>query len=147
MARFHETVSERSVYLRYFHPMRMTQRVAHDRLVRMCFIDYSREMALLVLRTDSSTGAQEILGVGRLMVLQGTADGEFAILVSDQYQRKGIGKELLRRLVEIGRREKLERIVADILPDNRGMLRVAEKLGFRHRYSIDDGVVKTEIVL
>ena len=44
---FHETLSEQSVYLRYFHLMKLSQRVAHERLTRICFIDYDREMALV----------------------------------------------------------------------------------------------------
>jgi acetyltransferase len=45
MVKFHETLSERSVYFRYFHAMQLTQRIAHDRLTRICFIDYDREIA------------------------------------------------------------------------------------------------------
>ena len=52
MVKFHETLSERSVYLRYFHPMKLSQRVAHERLTRICFIDYDREMALVAERSD-----------------------------------------------------------------------------------------------
>ena len=50
MVKFHETLSERSVYLRYFHLMNLSQRIAHERLTRICFIDYDREMALVAER-------------------------------------------------------------------------------------------------
>jgi acetyltransferase len=126
MVRFHETLSERSVYFRYFHPIRLNARVAHDRLTRMCFIDYSREMALVVVRADREARREDILGVGRLIRVHGTRDAEFAILISDQWQRQGIGTELLARLVRIGKEEKLERIVADILSDNTQMQRFVE---------------------
>ncbi len=145
MVRFHETLSDRSVYFRYFHPMRLNQRVAHERLQRMCFIDYAREMALVVDHRDPQTGAREILGVGRLIKLHASNDGEFAILVSDRCQGCGLGTELLRRLVHIGKEEKLSRIVGDVLPDNREMLRVCEKLGFKRVYGLESGVVKTEL--
>ena len=147
MVRFHETLSDRSVYFRYFHPMRLTQRVAHERLVRMCFIDYSREMALVVERKNPQTGARDILGVGRLIKLHGTNAAEFAIIISDQFQRYGLGTELLRRLIAVGHEEKLSRIEADILPDNREMQRVCENLGFKRHYSPEAGVVKAEIEL
>jgi acetyltransferase len=147
MVRFHETLSERSVYFRYFHAMRLTQRIAHERLTRICFIDYEREMALVVLRKDQITGEQEILGVGRLIKIHGTREGEFAILVSDNWHHRGLGVELLKRLVNIGREEKLARIFGDILPENRDMLRVCEKLGFRSRHSAQDGVVRADIEL
>ncbi len=146
MARFHETISDRSVYFRYFHPLRLARRVAHERLARICFIDYAREMALVASRKDASE-ADEIIGVGRLVRLRGTRTGEFAILIADRYHHKGLGKELLRRLIEIGRREGLERIIADILPDNRDMLRIADKVGFRREYSPEAGVVRAEIML
>ena len=51
MIEFHKKLSERSVYLRYFQPLKLTQRTAHERLTRICFIDYDREMALVVERT------------------------------------------------------------------------------------------------
>ncbi len=75
MVKFHATLSERSVYLRYFHLMNLSQRVAHERLTRICFIDYDREMALVAERRDPKTGEREILGVGRLVKLLGTNDG------------------------------------------------------------------------
>jgi acetyltransferase len=147
MAKFHETLSERSVYFRYFHAMRLTQRIAHERLTRMCFIDYEREMALVVLRKKQESEEREILAVGRLITVHGTREGEFAILVSDNWHHRGLGNELLKRLVEIGRKEKLTRIFGDILPENRDMLRVCDKLGFRKHYSANDGVVRAEIDL
>jgi acetyltransferase len=147
MVRFHETLSERSVYFRYFHAIGLNQRIAHERLTRICFIDYERELALVVLRKDPQTEDHEILAVGRLIKLHGTRDGEFAILVSDNWHRRGLGNELLKRLVEIGREEKIARIFGDILPENRDMLRVCDKLGFRRHYSAEEGVVRAEIEL
>ena len=126
--------------------MRLTQRIAHERLTRICFIDYEREMALVVLRTDEK-GDQEILGVGRLINVHGTQEGEFALLVSDNWHHRGLGFELLKRLVDIGRQEKLARIFGDILPENRDMLRVCDKLGFSRHYSAEDGIVRAEIQL
>ena len=133
MVKFHATLSEESVYMRYFHYIQYNQRVAHDRLTRLCFIDYNREMALVVERKDPKTGEYAILAIGRLSKVHQTAEAEFAILVSDAYQGHGFGGELLRRLVEIGRDEKLERIVATILADNVPMQRVSRKLGFKLR--------------
>lgn len=147
MVKFHETLSERSVYLRYFHALRLTQRIAHERLTRICFIDYEREIALVVLKKDAQTGANEILAVGRLIKVRGTLDGEFAILVSDHWHHRGLGYELLKRLLDIGRQEKLTRIFGEILPENQDMLRVCDKLGFRRHYSAEEGVVRAEIDL
>jgi acetyltransferase len=131
VVQFHKTLSEQSVYLRYFNLMKLSRRIAHERLTRICFIDYDREMALVADRKDPETGEHEILGVGRLSQLHGVNEGEFAMLVSDPYQRQGLGTELLRRLVQIGRQEGLERINAEILSENTAMQRVCEKVGFR----------------
>lgn len=147
MVRFHERLSDRSVYFRYFHQMHLDQRIAHERLTRICFIDYDREMALVAELRDPAGGAREIVAVGRLTKAHGASEAEFAILVSDAYQRHGLGAELLKRLVDFARAEKLERVTADILPENRGMQRVSARVGFRLHHSIEDGVVKAELLL
>jgi acetyltransferase len=90
----------------------------------MCFIDYDREMALVAER------ASEIVAVARLIRLRGSRDAEFALLVSDVLQGQGLGHALLSRLFEVGRDWGLERIVAEILPDNAAMRRVCKELGF-----------------
>jgi len=130
MVKFHTTLSEESVYMRYFHYIQYNQRIAHERLTRLCFIDYDREMALVVEREDPATGERAILAIGRLSKLHQRAEAEFAILVSDVYQGHGFGAELLRRLVQIGRDEQLQRIVATILADNVSMQHVSRKIGF-----------------
>lgn len=147
MVKFHETLSERSVYMRYFHPLKLSQRIAHERLTRICFIDYDREMALVVEHKDPQTGQPEILGVGRLSKLHGTNEAEFAILISDRAQGQGLGSELLRRLVQIGRDEKLRRITADIIPENVQMQRVAQKVGFRLQRAPEDPTVRAVMEL
>lgn len=131
---FHKSLSEQSVYFRYFHLVKLSQRIAHERLARLCFIDYDREMALVADYKNPATGEHEIMAVGRLSKSHSAKEAEFALLVSDPFQRLGLGTELLRRLIEIGRDEGIERITADILPENVAMQRVCEKLGFRlHR--------------
>jgi acetyltransferase len=147
MTKFHETLSEQSVYWRYFSPMKLSQRVAHERLQRICFIDYDREMALVSERKNLQTGDREIIAVGRLSKLHDRNQAEFAILVRDQYQQQGLGTELLRRMVAIGRDEKLSGIIGSILPDNRGMQKVCEKLGFQLRFDSDEKLIKAEIEL
>lgn len=134
---FHETLSEDSVRQRYFQTFKLEQRIDHQRLCRICFIDYDREVALVVERREGD--AREILAVGRLSrLLEDSGVGEYAIIVSDQWQRQGLGRELLSRLIQIGREEGLYKIIAHILPDNLGMRRTGEKLGFTHT-SLGDG--------
>jgi acetyltransferase len=149
MVAFHQTLSERSVRLRYFATLKLGQRVAHERLVRVCFIDYDREMALVVERRDPQAGQREVLGVGRLskLPLSEGREAEFAVLVNDAWQNQGIGTELLRRLVEIARSERVGQVTAKMLPENREMQRVAEKLGFKLTRRLDEGMVEAEIAL
>jgi len=147
MVRFHETLSERSVYLRYFHLINLEQRTTHERLTRICFIDYDREMALVAVRRNPETGEPEILGVGRLMKVHGTQEAEIAALVSDSWQGRGLGKELLSRLLLVAANEKLARVTADILPDNRGVMRICEKLGFSLKHLPEEEIVRAEFTL
>jgi acetyltransferase len=141
---FHATLSERSVSFRYFHAMKYSTRVSHERLTRICFNDYDRELALVGDYRDPETGERKILGVGRLSKVRGGAgdEAEFALLVSDQFQGRGLGTELLRRLVQVGRDEGLARIVGDVLPENVEMLRVCEKLGFKLSRDMEEPVVR-----
>ncbi|MCZ7671999.1 MAG: GNAT family N-acetyltransferase [Chloroflexi bacterium] len=102
MVKFHHTLSEQSVYLRYFRSFNLDQRTEHDRLTRICFVDYDRAIALVVTRKNEA-GENEIVAAGRLTRDHATTEAEYAILVSDAYQRMGVGSQLLRRLLEIGR--------------------------------------------
>jgi len=147
MVRFHETLSERSVYLRYFHLINLEQRVTHERLTRICFIDYDREMALVAARRNPETGESDILGVGRLVKIHGTSEAEVAVLISDKWQGRGLGKELLSRMLTVAASEKIGKVTAGILPDNRAVIRICEKLGFSMKYSIEDEVMKAEFAL
>ena len=146
MVGFHESLSDRSVHFRYFHLIHLSQRVAHERLARHCFIDYDREMVLVAERRDSK-GAPEIIAVARLTKQHKDGDAEFAMIVSDAFQGFGLGAELLRRLVVIARNEKIRNITGSILPENQAMQRLCRKLGFEVAYDSDEGVVRAEIVL
>jgi acetyltransferase len=134
IARFHERLSERSVYLRYFHLLDLDRRVSHDRLIRICFNDYDRDIALVAEHGNA------ILAVARLRKIDAT-DAELAVLITDEYQGRGLGTELSRRLVEIARAEKIERVIAEILPENIHMQRVCRELGFRMEQLPDYGGV------
>jgi acetyltransferase len=146
MVDFHERLSQHSVYFRYFHMVSLSQRTAHVRLTRMCFIDYDRAMALVAEREDPK-GGREFLGIGRLTRIHGTNNADAAVLVRDDFQRQGLGTELLQRLINIGRQEKIERIAADILVENRAMQLICQRLGFQLQYDPAEGTVKVEIRL
>jgi acetyltransferase len=147
IVKFHEALSERSVYLRYLHMIKLSQRIAHARLTRICFIDYDREMALVAEMREPTNGTPSIVGVGRLTRVHGLNEAEFAVLIADSLQGQGLGGELLRRLVQVGRDWNLARITAEILPENRGMQHVARQVGFECRYDLADGITKAVMQL
>ncbi len=147
LVKFHETLSEESVYYRYFSQLKLDQRIAHERLTRMCFNDYDREIALVAEHKDPKSGQREILGVGRLSKARGLNEAEFALIISDRFQRQGLGTELLKRLVQIGRDEKLQRISANILAENHGMQTVSKRVGFKLTRDADGHDFNAEILL
>ncbi|MBC7782468.1 MAG: bifunctional acetate--CoA ligase family protein/GNAT family N-acetyltransferase [Burkholderiales bacterium] len=146
MVNFHEQLSERSVRLRYFHTMKLSQRTSHGRLTRVCFNDYDRELALVVERIDADH-THHILGVGRLSRMPGLNEAEFAVLIADADQGKGIGSALLERIVEVARSERIGVLRADILNDNFGMQRLCQRLGFAFTRQDADGTMIAELRL
>ena len=146
MARFHATLSEHSVYLRYFHMLPLDSRIAHERLARICVPNADRELVLVAERRDPAKEEPEILAVARLSKEDQAQDAEFAVLTSDKFQRHGLGTELLKRLLEVARAEGLNRVTADILAENRQMIEICRQLGFQLHYA-GNSVVKAELQL
>jgi acetyltransferase len=145
LIRLHQALSERTVYLRYFQPLKLSQRTAHERLTRICFIDYNREM-VLVVEHKNKEGQPEVIAIGRLSKLRGGGnEAELAVLVDDRYQSQGLGTELYRRLVSVARDEKLKRVVSTILTENREMRAICQRLGFRMESDLEDGTVKAAL--
>lgn len=131
MVEFHKMLSDATVYLRYFQMRRLESRVAHERLIRKCFLDYDREVALVAVRKSKDTGQQELLGVGRLVRQRDERETELGVVVADQWQGSGLGTELVRRLVEIARSEGIRVIKAEILSENAAMLALAKRFHFK----------------
>lgn len=147
MVRFHATLSERSVYLRYFCAMSLSTRVEHERLVRICFPDYDQGMALVADRMDAGTGEHQILGVGRFVGLREQGEAEAAIIVSDQWQGRGLGTELLRQVVQVARQEGFTRLTGEILRDNLITQILFKRVGFRLRLLDDGATVRANLDL
>jgi acetyltransferase len=147
MVKFHGTLSEETVFFRFFGSPKLEKRVTHERLARLCFIDYDREIALVAIRRDAETKGDEIIGVGRLIKLAGINEAEFAVVISDRFQGQGLGTHLLASLVDIGRQEGVKLIVAQILPENYHMQRVAKKVGFEVNYDAFSDVMRAEMKL
>ncbi len=130
MVQFHQKISEESVYLRYFRSFNLSQRTEHERLTRICFVDYDRTIALVIDWQNPKTGETEIVAGGRLTRMPNPEEAEFAMLVRDDFQRQGLGTQMLRCLLQFGRDEGIKRVVAWMLNENSGMLTVCKRLGF-----------------
>ena len=124
LVRFHGTLSERSVLQHFHNPMKLDERTTHDRLTRICFVDWNREMVLVA----ESEG--EILAVGKLNRDPSTKDAEISLVIGDPWQGKGIGTALLDRLIDIAKREKLKRITAEFSGDNAVLRKMLPRAGF-----------------
>ena len=146
LIKLHQALSDHSVYMRYFQPLKLSQRTAHERLTRICFIDYDREMALVAER-KTAEGNPEIIAIGRLSKLRGRSEAEMAVLVDDRFQHQGLGTELYRRLLEVAREERLTRVLSTILAENREMQAICRKLGFQLETDLEDGTVQAVLKL
>jgi acetyltransferase len=142
MVTFHETLSDRTVYLRYFTSLSLARRTAHEGLIHICFSDYEHEIVLVAERKDPQSGERDILGVGRLNKLQADREAEVAVVVSDEFQHKGLGTELVRRIIQVARDEKVRRLVAEMLRDNLPIQTTLKKLGFSLRVMEDPSSVQ-----
>ncbi len=123
MSRFHASLSERSTYMRYFQVLPLRHRTEHERLARVCTIDFDLQTALVAERDG------EIAGVGRLSRIPNTNDAELAVLVGDSFQSRGLGTEMARRLLQIARDEGFAQLVAIYLPENTAMRTICQRLG------------------
>ncbi len=140
LIKFHQLLSDRTVFMRYLQPMMLQERVMHERLARICHADYDREIPLVAETTDAN-GEQDIMGVVRLSKLHGANEARLSILVGDPYQGLGVGGELVRRAVDVARRERLDRLSAILTADNQVMRHIFEKLGFHLESAGNDKLV------
>jgi len=135
-----ESLSSATAEYRFFGPIR---EVTKSMLVRYCHIDYDREIALVAIREGKSKKKSAMLGVARLTIETANAEeGEFAIVVRDEYQRKGIGSKLMDALIQAARDRHVREIYGHVLAANPGMTRFAEDLGFDIRPGDEPGVRK-----
>jgi acetyltransferase len=147
MVAFHKRLSEDTVYQRYFQMVTVGRRIAHEALTRICFVDYDREMVLVAERRDARTGERSIVAIADLTKLYNTKKAEVAVVVRDDCQRHGLGFELIRRLVDVARDERLENVLATTMTENRGMCAVFRRLGFALSIEPGDDTVEAELTL
>ena len=130
-------LSEESSRFRFF---RVIRELSHEDLVRFCNIDYDREIAIIAEVREG--GKRREIGVGRLIMEPGRKRGEFAVVVADEYQGKGLGTKLVDMLISIAQEKGLESIYGIIVPENRRMVRLCEKMGFKLKQA-ENGIIAT----
>ncbi|HEY7405337.1 MAG TPA: GNAT family N-acetyltransferase [Candidatus Angelobacter sp.] len=129
MVDFHRHLSEETVYRRYFGPLRLDVRVAHERLLKRCLIDYHNEMALVATCRDRN-GNDQLAAVARLVKIADSNRAEIAFVVADQHQHHGLGTYLLERMIDIARKEGFAELEAIVLADNFSMKDLFRRAGF-----------------
>jgi acetyltransferase len=135
----HATLSEQSIRFRFFS---MVKTLSRDSLIRLCHLDYAREMALVA---EKKSGG--LVGVSRYYMNPQTRTAEFAVVVGDACQGQGLGEHLMQRLIAVARERGVEQLIGLVLCENHRMLTLAKELGFREGKSGDPGVVQVVLDL
>jgi acetyltransferase len=147
LVKFHGTLSDKTVFLRYLQPIMLQDRVMHERLARICHVDYDREMTLVAETTDAA-GEREVMGVVRVSRIHGkSSEARLSILLGDPYQGIGLGGELVRRMLDVARSENITRISAILTADNQIMIHIFQKLGFEILPLAEENMVAAVIQL
>jgi acetyltransferase len=136
------TLSPTSVYYRFFSPMKT---LSPNLLARFTQVDYDREIALVALEEKASV--ERILGVARVI---GDPDGkkaEFAVMVGDPWQGKGVGAKLLETCLHIAQERGIETVWGIVLRENTQMLALGKKLEFNLSKTEEPGELKLTIDL
>jgi len=129
MVDFHHQLSEMSIYMRFFSALKLDVRVAHERLMTKCFIDYDREMALVP--STQTKPARGIWPDSRMVRNHSGNSAEVAFLVADKFQNRGMGTHLLERIIHVARKEGVGALEAATLSENFNMKDMFVKAGFR----------------
>lgn len=115
----------------------------HEALVRFCNIDYDREMAFIA---ETREGDRKIeIGVSRLILEPNKKRGEFAVVVADKYQGKGLGIKLVDMLIEVAKEKGVDSIFGIIMAENLKMIRLCEKLGFTTRREQENVIAELKL--
>jgi acetyltransferase len=138
---FHGTHSERTLRMRFFSLVKTHSR---NSLIRLCHLDFNRELALVAEADDG--GEKRLAGVSRYYLHPASGSAEFAVVVGDAWQGKGLGRHLMERLIDVAKERGVKRLVGLVLAENSEMLDLMAKLGFV-RESEEDGVVKVAMLL
>jgi acetyltransferase len=135
------SVSPETLKGRFFQNIK---NITHEMLTRLCNIDYEREVAIVAEIKEGQK--KRLIGIGQLSIEPDYETGEFAVIVHDDYQAKGLGFKLSDLLIGIAQEKGLERFFGFVLTSNPKMLNLCRKLGFTVE-NMPDGLSKVELVL
>ena len=141
VSEFLSNCSEDTVYFRYFQ---LIKKWTHEMLIRFTQNDYDRELGLMAI--GQPPGPEVMLGVSRLVMAADRSTAEFAVIVADPWQGKGLGEKLIERVIEIARDNGVKMLWGEVLAANLPMLGLVKKMGFTIK-ALDDGVRRVEMPL
>jgi acetyltransferase len=134
--------SEETIFFRYF---RLIKNWTHEMLIRFTQNDYDRELGLMAI--GQPPGPEVMMGVSRMVMTADRASAEFAVIVADPWQGKGLGPKLVERITEIAREQGVKLLHGDVLAQNQPMLEMVKRLGFSLRKDAEGGTYRVELAL
>ncbi len=147
MVRFHERISEESIYMRYFEYLGLNQRVSHERLVRICKNSNESYAIVVVELTETSRYPAAIIAVGRLTTTLEPYVVSFDTLIADQENASELGKVLLHQLVKLARAFGFRILTSELLVSDHDSLNLSRTLGFAVQTLPADGLVRVTLAL
>lgn len=134
-----DNCSEQTIYFRYFSVIKSWP---HEALIRFTQNDYDREIGIAAIGLPPGPGV--MMGVGRLVMSPGRDTAEFAAIVADPWQGKGLGPKLIQRVIEIARENNIRNLSGDVLTQNQPMLSLVKKMGFK-LLTPEEGTCRVEL--
>jgi len=146
MIRFHKSISEESIYMRYFEYLGLDRRTDHDRLVRIC-TNTPDSYAIVIERFATPHHPAAILAVGRLTRTSETYVATFDTLITDEEKTTALGKVLVKRLVTLARAFDFMVLTGELLVADHEGLNLCRALGFTLQTLSQDGLVRVTLDL
>ncbi|MHB9075493.1 MAG: bifunctional acetate--CoA ligase family protein/GNAT family N-acetyltransferase [Desulfobaccales bacterium] len=134
--------SEETIFFRYF---KLIKKWTHEMLIRFTQNDYDRELGLMAI--GQPPGPEIMMGVSRMVMAADRSTAEFAVIVADPWQGKGLGPKLVERITEIAREQGVKLLHGDVLAQNQPMLDMVKRLGFSTRKDAEGGTYRVEMAL
>ncbi|MGB8992418.1 MAG: bifunctional acetate--CoA ligase family protein/GNAT family N-acetyltransferase [Desulfobaccales bacterium] len=134
--------SEETIYFRYF---KLIKKWTHEMLIRFTQNDYDRELGLMAI--GQPPGPEVMMGVSRMVMATDRSTAEFAVIVADPWQGKGLGPKLVERLIRIAREQGVKLLHGDVLAQNQPMLEMVKRLGFSLTKDVEGQTYRVTLAL